>query len=359
MRGFGAWYAVAVALLLLGIKAGSGPAGKPWQVFGTPAVLKQTIAFSNDGAVLHGTLYRPDTSQRVPAVVAFHAAGLGRADAALYVHLRQGLPAMGTAVLLYDRRGTGRSTGTKDVSYETLADDGIAGARAISQIPAIDPNRIGYWGLSQGGWLAVFAAERDPRAAFAVSVSAPLVTPELQMEFAMINRLRVNGYSSSDVAAMLAARKAWTAYLRGDLPRATAVAALSKIDRKPWFDLMYMPSVKDLPSNPAASSWRKQMDDDPLAALKRVRLPVLFIYGGDDPWIPVAATIDRLRLLVRANPAIEYAVIGRADHDMMFVQRETMSVNTAALQRDVPQAPAYFMLLASWLTRHVAQPESR
>ncbi len=359
MRRFRASYAVAVALLLLGIEAGSGPAGKPWQVRGTPAVLTQAVAFSNDGAVLRGTLYRPDTSQRVPAVVAFHGAGLGRADAALYVHLRQGLPAVGIAVLLYDRRGTGRSTGTQGVSYETLADDGIAGARAIARIPAIDPNRIGYWGLSQGGWLAVFAAERDPRAAFAVSVSAPLVTPELQMEFAMTNRLRLNGYSSSDVAAMLAARKAWTGYLRGDLPRATAVAALSKIDRKPWFDLMYMPSVKDLPSNPAASSWRKQMDDDPLAAVERVRVPVLFIYGGDDPWIPVAATIDRLRLLVRTNSAIEYAVIGRADHDMMFVQRETMSVDPAALQRDVPQAPAYFMLLASWLTRHVAQPESR
>ncbi len=208
---------------------------------------------------------------------------------------------MGIAVLLYDRRGAGQSSGKNDVSYETLADDGIAGARAIARISAIDPRRIGYWGLSQGGWLAVFAAERDPNAAFAVSVSAPLVTPEQQMEFAMANRLSVNGYSQADVDAMLAARKAWTAYLRGAAPRADAVAALSKIDAKPWFDLMYMPSANDLTSNPATSSWRKQMDDDPLAALRRVRVPVLFIYGGNDPWIPVAATIGRLEPLARAN----------------------------------------------------------
>ncbi len=320
-------------------------------------MLSQPVVFENAGAVLHGTLYRPSALHPVAAVVAFHSAGVGRAGAALFVHLRQGLPAVGIAVLVYDRRGSGASTGTANVSYETLADDGIAGARAIARLSAIDPRRIGYWGLSQGGWLAVFAAERDPRAAFAVSVSAPLVTPEAQMEFAMANRLRVNGYSQSDVNAMLAARTAWTGYLRGDVPRARAVAALSKIDTKPWFDLMYMPSAKELTTNPTASSWRAQMDDDPLAALERVRVPALFIYGGSDPWIPVATTIDRLRALARTRSNVEYAVIAEADHAMRFVPRETMDVSPAALELDVPQAPAYFMLLASWLTRRLAGEE--
>ncbi|MGA8575913.1 MAG: alpha/beta hydrolase [Candidatus Cybelea sp.] len=317
--------------------------------------MSQSVVFENAGAVLRGTLYRPAVPGRVPAVVAFHAAEVGAADAALYAHLRQGLPSIGVAVLVYDRRGTGRSTGKLNVSYETLADDGIAGARAIARLMAIDPNRIGYWGLSQGGWLAVFAAQRDPHAAFAVSVSAPLVTPEVQMEFAMSNRLRVNGYSDADVAAMLAARKAWTGYLHGDLSRASAIAALSKIDTKPWFDLMYLPSAKDLAANPTDSSVRKQLDDDPLAALERVRVPVLFVYGGSDPWIPVAATVDRLRPLAQTKSNVEYAVVAGADHDMRFVARETMDVSPAALQRDIPDAPSYFMLLASWLTRQLSR----
>jgi uncharacterized protein len=318
-------------------------------------VLSQSVVFENAGAVLRGTLYRPAVPGRVPAIVAFHAAGVGAADAAVYAHLRQGLPAIGVAVLVYDRRGTGQSTGKLNVSYETLADDGIAGARVIARLTSIDPNRIGYWGLSQGGWLAVFAAQRDPHAAFAVSVSAPLVTPEAQMEFAMANRLRVNGYPQSDVDAMLAARKAWIGYLRGNVPRSTAVAALSKIDTKPWFELMYLPSAKNLTANPADSSVRKQLDDDPLAALERVRVPVLFVYGGRDPWIPVAVTVDRLRPLMRMKSNVEYAVVAGADHDMRLVARETMDVSPAALQRDVPEAPAYFMLLASWLTRQLAR----
>jgi pimeloyl-ACP methyl ester carboxylesterase len=325
-------------------------AEEAWKVPGLPSVVTQSISFEHDGAMLHGTLYRPGTTRRVPAIVVLHGAEVGNADAALYRHLREGLPAMGVAVLLFDRRGTGSSTGSlKNVSYETLTDDGIAGARAIAKLPSIDASRIGYWGLSQGGWLAVFAAKRDSKAAFAISVSAPLVTPERQMEFAMSNRLRINGYSDADAKAMLDARKAWTGYLRGDVPRATAVADLAKIDRKPWFDLMYMPSSSELTTDPSTSSWRKQMDDDPVAAVQDVRAPVLFIFGGADPWIPVGATIDRLRPIAKAHPGIEYAVVADASHEMMFESHETMAATQAALQTNAPEAPAYFMLLASWL----------
>ena len=238
------------------------------------------------------------------------------------------------------------STGsTGSVNYPTLADDGIAGARAIGKLPSIDSARIGYWGLSQGGWLAVLAASRDPRADFVVSVSAPLVTPETQMEFAMSNRLTVLGYPKSDVNAMLAARKAWTGYLAGALPRSAAVAALRSIQSKPWFGLMYLPSATSLTTDPATSSWRKEMNEDMMAVVRAVKVPALFIYGGADPWIPVAATLDALHRLAQTQKNIHYAVVAQASHEMMFVPDERMELSAAA----GPRAPAYFMLLGSWL----------
>ncbi|MGA7155401.1 MAG: alpha/beta hydrolase [Acidobacteriaceae bacterium] len=328
-------------------------ASDKWHVRGYPAVLSQHVEFSNAGAILSGTLYRPDVSYAVPAIVVLHGAEVPRADADLYTHLREGVTAMGMAVLIFDRRGSGQSTGSMDnISYETLADDGIAGARAISVFPFIDAAHIGYWGLSQGGWLTILAADRDSRAAFAISVSAPLVTPEQQMEFAMSNRLQLLGYSPSDVSAMLAARSAWTGYLRGSIPRADAVAALRAIDHKPWFDLMYMPSASELTPDPAKSSWRKEMDDDPFTAVQSAKVPILLIYGGADPWIPVSQTIQRLKTLASTHAGITYAIIAEANHTMMFVPKETMDANPKALQTAAPQAPAYFMLMSSWLGRH-------
>ena len=109
------------------------------------------------------------------------------------------------------------------------------------------------------------------------------------------------------------------------------MTALSKIDTKPWFDLMYLPSSAQLAAHPSDPSERKQMLDDPLAAVERVRVPLLLVYGGEDPWIPVATTVERLRSLVKGRPNVEYAVVAGVDHDMRFVQKETMEVTPAAL----------------------------
>src|SRR5262249_4825407 len=152
--------------------------------------------------------------------------------------------AMGFAVLIYDRRGSGASSGTlKDIDYATLADDAIAGQNALTKLPRIDANKIGFWGFSQGGWLAVLAAQRSKAAAFAISVSAPLVSPEEQMEFATTNLLILRGYSREDVGQMLDTRKAWTGYLGGTTSRAAAVDALRKAEMQPWFELAFIPKA--------------------------------------------------------------------------------------------------------------------
>jgi predicted alpha/beta-fold hydrolase len=76
-----------------------------WCVPGNPAVTSQEIQFSNAGVNLAGTVYLPATGDHLPAVVVLHHAGAATRAAALYRHLREGLPAMGFAVLIYDRRG--------------------------------------------------------------------------------------------------------------------------------------------------------------------------------------------------------------------------------------------------------------
>ncbi|HEV3090408.1 MAG TPA: alpha/beta fold hydrolase [Candidatus Cybelea sp.] len=338
----------------------AGSANVPWFSAPTAKVVAQPVTFTNAGATLRGTLYLPNTTDRVPAIVVFHGASEPLASTPLYAHLREGLPAMGIAVLLFDRRGTGASTGNRDVVYQTLADDGIAGAQAIRALPQIDAARVGYWGISQGGWLATVAATRDPLAAFAVAVSAPLVTAESQMEFAMTNRLNVMGYGPSDVDAMLAARRALDGYFRGVDTRAQAVAALQSIAEKPWFDQMYLPKPSAVPADPAASSWRGQMDVDFFATVARVKIPMLFLMGSNDPWTPVTATVGKLREIARGQPLVQYAVVPNANHLMMTPPvPETMNdADPAQVAVEEPQAPVYFMLLGAWLSRTLERPET-
>jgi len=321
----------------------------PWNVAGTPTVISQEVQFRNAGADLAGTVYLPNTGDHLPAIVVLHHASAATREASLYRHLREGLPALGFAVLIYDRRGGGQSSGSlQGVDYETLADDAVAGQHALAKLSRIDPTKIGFWGLSQGGWLAVLAAGRSPDAAFAISISAPLVTADEQMQFATSNLLTVRGFSQEDVREMLETRKAWTGYLRGTNPRAAAVDALTKAQSKPWFDLSYMPKVSDLTNDPAI---RRKMEDDPVAAVRKAKVPLLFVYGGSDPWVPVAQSMQRLKALSGQRQNIESVVIANANHELMFPVKETMGVEADTQGKDAPQSPTYFMLLGSWLSR--------
>jgi uncharacterized protein len=327
-------------------------AALPWYAPATTSVITKPVVFANAGATLRGTLYLPVSRHPVPAVVVFHGASEPLRSTPLYRHLSEGLPQLGIAVLLYDRRGTGISTGSENVPYQTLADDGIAGANALRAMPQIDAKRVGYWGISQGGWLATFGATRDPSAAFSVAVSAPLTTPETQMEFADANHLRVLGYSATEVDDMLEARKMWTGYLRGAETRAQAVAAIAKIQNQPWYQYMYMPTVAQL-KGPSESTWRTQMDDNPLAEVEKVRIPMLFILGSADPWIPVAQTAASLGAVAASHHNVAYTVIPDANHLMMAppVPERMADADPAAVRTEIPESPAYFMELASWLTR--------
>lgn len=327
----------------------------PWYSPATVRIVKEPVTFTNEGATLHGTVYIPDVGKKVPAIVVFHGASEPLANTPLYEHLRDGLPQIGVAVLLFDRRGSGASTGSRDVPYQTLTDDGIAGAQALRRLPNIDLKRVGYWGISQGGWLATFAASRDPQAAFAVAVSAPLVTAETQMEFAMSNQLSVLGYSQADTDAMLEARYKLDGYFNGRNSRADAVAALQSIQSKPWFKLMYLPKADEVSANPSDSVWRKEMDLDSFAAVLRVNVPMLFILGDSDPWIPVSRTVGLLQTAMKQNSHVRYVIVPNANHLMMTppLHEQMSDAGPAAIAVERPQAVGYFTILAAWLQQNV------
>lgn len=350
---------LAIAAAVIATSVGAAPL--PWYAPPTIAVSAQHVTFSNGDAKLSGTLYLPTSRKPLPAIVVLHGASEPLASTPLYEHLRKGLPQIGIAVLVFDRRGSGASTGKADVPYQTLVDDGIAGANAIRALPQIDRARVGYWGISQGGWLAAWAASRDPHAAFAVAVSAPLVPAESQMEFAMTNRLVVLGYDQHDIADMMNARRKVDGYFSGVNNREAAVAALEKIENRPWFGQMYLPKASELPANPTDSTWRQHMDIDFFSTVERVKIPILFILGSADPWIPVTDTVKRLREVAATHPLLQYDVVPNANHLMMIppVPEKMDDADPRQVAVEKPQSIEYFTILASWLTRVAFAPGER
>jgi pimeloyl-ACP methyl ester carboxylesterase len=280
----------------------------------------------------------------------FHGAADPLRTAPLYRHLIEMLPSLGVGVFVYDRRGSGASTGPSAAgSYTVLADDGIAARNLLATRPGVDPRRIGYWGLSQGGWLAALAAQRDPSCAFAISVSAPMAPADVQMRFAVANILRIHGYDDGAIKMAVDARAAVDGFMRGEVDRATAQRLLDQAAAQPWFDLAYMSRTF---RDPDKSDWAHEMRNDPLTVMKQIRTPTLVLYGSADPWVPVATSLDRLRGVQRARKNIDVRVIAGADHMMMTSIPPLTQVDPKAILEQAPEAPEYFGIVTSWLVRH-------
>lgn len=349
----------ALAPFLLALALGAGPQAQaasaqpaPWSAPASVTVSAEEKTFANGPTQLSGTLYLPQGARPSAAIVVTHAAAAPLRDLPLYQHLKDMLPALGVAVFVYDRRGSGKSAGDLQASdYALLADDAIAAVRMLKADPRIDPKRVGIWGLSQGGWLALLAASRSPEPAFIVSVSAPLVSPDVQMMFRSANSLRVHGYPQAEIDQMLATRQAVDDYMRGSGDRATAQRLVDAAKTKPWFKLIYMGETV---SDRATSRWRKEIAFDPLRTLDGVKVPALVIFGAADPVVPVAVSVERLRA---TYPKLDLAVIARADHSMQVSVPPQVQMDPARTNEQAPDSAEYFAVLASWLTRQaIASP---
>jgi pimeloyl-ACP methyl ester carboxylesterase len=321
----------------------------PWETAASTIIDAEERTFQAGGVTLSGTLYTPRDGRTLAAVVAFHGAQFPLRDTPLYRHLPRMLAPLGIAVFVFDRRGSRRSDGDlNDSDYAMLADDGIAAQRMLAADPRIDSTRIGFWGLSQGGWIALLAAQRDPDAAFAISVSAPITQSEPQMLFAIGNSPRIKGYPQAEIDMAVRTRATIAAYYRGESDRAAAQEALDAALPRPWFNLTYLPRAL---TDPTTSRWPREMANDPLATLEAVRIPVLLLFGARDPWIPVQTSVDRLKTLESRRRIIEWAVIAEADHTMSVSAPPWQQIDPAYMSDDVPEAPDYFSRLAGWLTR--------
>ena len=305
-----------------------------------PPPENEAVSFGSEGAVLKGTLHLPKGRGPFPAAVFVHGSGdVDRSDANL---LAERLTAKGIAVLAYDKRGVGESTGDwKTGSLQLLAADARAAHQWLSRHRKIDGNRVGYVGRSQGGWIAPLAM-RSGGAAFAAFISGPSVSPADEDVDHYSHIFREAGMSETEFAQAEALLRLHHGRMQGRITKAELDAAADKHKGAPWFRLLHW---DDLQSN-VSDFDRSWIGYDPQADLKAIDVPTLWVYGSEDRVIPVEGSIvSLLRLKMPARPTIH--VVPGGDHALARIQYP-------ALPGGVPAA---FDLIADWIA--TTRPRTR
>ncbi len=306
----------------------------------------EPFTFKNGAISLGGTLVLPAEGGRRPAFVFTH--GSGAATRTTFSGLGYYLAAHGFAVLKYDKRGSGESTGNGTASFEDLADDAAAGADALRAHPRIG-SRIGYWGLSQGSSIAPLAAARHDRNAPVIAASGGGIPIDRWELLEGKGQLESDGrFSSADVAQAMEfetlrdryklTRTGWDEYAAA---RAVAVT-------KPWYG--YPTSVLFGPRTPDSPLWNSEMAFyfyDGRPALRVLRGAFLGLMGEYDPPSASRENLDGLRESLARNPDVTIRVLPRAGHSLF----ENASPNARELPKSRRHVPGLFATIAAWAQR--------
>ena len=166
------------------------------------------VSFTNEkeGNTLTGTLTIPKGKGPFPAMVLVSGSGQQNRDEELMNHrpfwvIADYCARHGIAVLRYDDRGMGGSTG--EVENATSMDfsyDAEAAFDFLRKQKHIDASRVGILGHSEGGIINFMVSARRPEVAFLVSLAGPAVNGIEVLKEQQVAILRASGMTEEMIA---------------------------------------------------------------------------------------------------------------------------------------------------------------
>ena len=193
----------------------------------------------------------------------------------------------------------------------------LAGARA---------GRVGYWGGSQGGWVAPLAAFRT-RADFVIVGFGLLVDALAEDREEIALEMSLKGHSPEEIAKAQqigdAAQTMLASQFAKGVDRFDALRTKYKVE--PWYKdlegnltrLLLPLSKDDLASVGKTLSIGLAWNYDGMEVARRLDTPQLWQLGTDDLEAPSAETSRRLKGLIDEGRPITFALFPRAEHGVL------------------------------------------
>jgi pimeloyl-ACP methyl ester carboxylesterase len=265
-----------------------------------PPYREEEIAFPNPAANLQlaGVLTVPAGPGPFPAVALLSdegphdrngtVAGFGPLG-----QLADYLTRRGIAVLRFDDRGTGHSSGPAPTTPASLVSDAQAALAYLRQRPEVDGAHLGLIGLGEGSNVALLAAAQPLPPAFLVGLSAygePGTSLAMQQREAA---LRTQKLDPKLLAASLKRQQQILEVIRQTVVKSqaqTIVATILKQDSTGLSPAAAQTRAAAL----VTTRYREFLKFDPTETLAGVSCPVLLLYGADDTFLNPDSNLESL-----------------------------------------------------------------
>jgi pimeloyl-ACP methyl ester carboxylesterase len=288
------------------------------------------------GGTLHGTLLVPESTKPIPVVLLIAGSGptdrngnsvaLPGSNNSLKM-LAEGLAAKGIASLRFDKRGIAGSrdagAAEKDLRFDMYVDDAAAWAGQLKKDHRF--SSVTIVGHSEGALIGTVAAQRGAAAAF-VSIAGVSRAADVVLRGQLAGKLPPDLQEISErTLTVLKSGKTVD-----DTPQSLAV--------------LYRPSVQ-----PYLISWFRY---DPIAELKKVKIPILIVQGTTD----IQVAVDDARAFAAARPDARLEIIDGMNHVMKIVDADTNKQIASYSDPALPIAPHLVEVIAAFVAGKSPNP---
>ena len=265
---------------------------------------EEDVTFSNASAkvTLSGTLTLPKGSGPFPAAVLVAGSGPHDRDESLENHkpflvLSDFLTRQGIAVLRYDKRGIGKSTGSADSATTLdLASDTAAAIDFLKNRKDIDSAHVGLIGHSEGAMIAPYVAAHSKEVAWVVLLAAPVTKGQDTLLNQSELIARASGLTEPEILASLDFDRNAYNLVREEKNPAALTEKLKSFVKSSGLDGVMPPTVLEPQLRMLTSPWfRFFLDYDPLPSLQNTKCPVLALYGQKDLQVPAKTNLPLLQ----------------------------------------------------------------
>ncbi len=271
---------------------------------------EQRLSIEGPAGLLGASFFSPSTHDGCPAVVFLHGSGPQPRDASRFHAIK--LAENGIASVIFDKRGVAESEGSYvGASFQDLAADGIAVAEFLHDMPQI--SRIGFYGHSQGGWIAPLAASMWPHSAFVITSSGPAVTPSREAQWEVVRAMRKAGSEERDVEQARDIIELWHHGIRSG-NWLEFDEAVTEVKDSTWY--RRVAQYRRRPDRDFIRAYQAYMDYDPIPALSALSVPMLAILAPDDESIDAMETAAILGKLADQGQDIRVTLYPGYDHSL-------------------------------------------
>lgn len=353
------WLVVAVGIAIVG-----------WVLLGleVPAVTTEDVWIDNGDVRLAGTLSLPPGPGPHPAVVLVSGSGPQDRDEAMpgipdyrpFAVIAEHLAEQDVAVLRYDDRGVGESTGDNaTASTGDLATDAEAVFAYLRNRSEIDATRVGIFGHSEGAMIAAMIAARNPNVAFVVSMGGSAADNYellLRQEERIVEASEMNEAEKAESMAMtqtaleLTRDANWPeleTFLRGTV--VDQIAGIPEERRAALGDLDTFTDQAVEQTLAHHQNWLHFfLTYDVAADWATVDVPVLVLLGGLDTQVDAVQARESFQTAFAqgGNERVSYAVFPQANH--LFLTAETGHPDEYA-PMDKAFVPGFLETVSDWV----------